>query len=295
MNDLLNIQNLSKHYDGFDLSDISFSVPAGSVVGFIGANGAGKTTTIKAALGIIQPSSGSISLFGHPSKTMSSSSDASIKQRIGIVLDAVSFPDNISVADAATIMKASYSNWDQALFDTYRQDFNLDSKKKVKELSRGMGMKLSLACALSHHPDLLILDEATAGLDPMARDETLDILRAFIDDENHGILISSHITSDLEKIADYIVCIDDGRLVFSVEKDTIRDFAGVARCRDAEFQEIVVSGFFEPGEMHYFKEPYGTSVLILDRFAFEENFKGIALDKAGVDEYMKLLLKGATR
>lgn len=295
MNDLLNIQDLSKHYDGFDLTNISLSVPAGSVVGLIGSNGAGKTTTIKTVLDMIKCDSGSIALFGAPQEKMSSEQAVACKQRIGSVLDAVSFPDNITVGDAGKIMGHAYLNWDQTLFEEYLRLFELEKKKKIKELSRGMGMKLSLACAFSHHPDLLILDEATAGLDPMARDETLDILRAFMKDEHHGILMSSHITTDLEKIADYIVCIDEGRLIFSVEKDAITDLAGIAQCRSAEFEALSASGFFADGEMHYVKHTYGVSVLVPDRFAFAENFKDIAIDKASIDDYMGLMLKGATR
>lgn len=295
MNDLLTIQNLTKRYEGFTLDGINIRVPAGSVVGFIGSNGAGKTTTIKSALGMIKPDSGTIDILGSTLTNTTGKQAAEIKQRIGLVLDAISFPDTISIADAGSIMKQAYRNWSQSTFEQYLAVFSLDKTKKVKELSRGMGMKLSLACAFSHQPELLILDEATAGLDPLARDEALDILRTFMTNENHGILMSSHITSDLEKIADYIVCIDEGRIVFSVEKDAITDLAGIAQCRDAEFERIAESGFFEPGKMRYLKQPYGTSILVPDRFAFSENFKDIALDKATIDLYMGLQLKGATR
>lgn len=209
-----------------------------------------------------------------------------------MVLDAVSFPDNMRVSDTAAIMQQAYSTWDQSLFEKYLGIFALETDKKIKDLSRGMGMKLSLACALSHHPDLLILDEATAGLDPMARDETLDILRDFMKNEKHGILMSSHITSDLEKIADYIVCIEEGELVFSLEKDAITDLAGIAHCRDAEFEELSTSGFFEAGQMHFLRQNYETTVLVPDRFAFAENFKNISLDKASIDDYMSFMLKG---
>ena len=152
-----------------------------------------------------------------------------------------------------------------------------------------------MACALAHDPDLLILDEATAGLDPLAREEALDILRGYMRDERHGILMSSHITSDLEKIADYIVCIDAGRIVFAVEKDTITDLAGIAHCRATDYERIAKSGFFAPGELRSMRHPYGIDVLAPDRFAFAENFKNIAVDKADIDVYMGMMLKGEVR
>lgn len=296
MNNLLDIRNLSKHYDGFDLQDINLTVPAGSVVGFIGSNGAGKTTTIKAALGLIGTDAGEIEMFGqHIAGRTGSKQTTAIKQRIGVVFDTCSFPEEMSVASVGSLMGYCYSSWDSARFDDLLAAFGLPRNKTVKELSRGMGMKLSLACALAHNSELLILDEATAGLDPIARDETLDVLREFMCNDKHGILMSSHITSDLEKIADYIVCIDKGRIVFAVEKDEITDIAGVAHCRQAEFDALAESGFFEPGEMRYLKHTYGTAVLVPDRFAFAENFKTIALDKADIDTYMGLMLKGDAR
>lgn len=296
MNNLLDIQNLSKRYNDFELQNVTLSVPAGRVVGFIGANGAGKTTTIKAALGLIRPDSGSISLFGNDcAEALSNAHAASTLERIGVVFDTCAFPTEIDIADVESMMRHSYRSWDRARFEHLRDLFSLGPKKKVKELSRGMGMKLMLACALSHNADLLILDEATAGLDPLARDEVLDILHRFMVDENHSIFISSHITSDLEKIADYIVCIDNGRIVFSVAKDSITDQAGVAHCRTDEFEQVAASGFFQPGDMHFIKHAYGISLLVPDRFAFAESFKAIAVDRASIDDYMGLVLKGGTR
>ncbi|RNL49069.1 ABC transporter ATP-binding protein [Paraeggerthella hongkongensis] len=292
MNDLLNIRNLSKHYDGFNLQDVALRVPSGSVVGFVGSNGAGKTTTIKSILGLNRPDSGQIALFGEeiigaPSKRL-----AELKQRIGVVFDTCSFPEELTVEAVGKLMSVSYRAWDAAGFRERIEQFALPSNKTVKDLSRGMSMKLSLACALSHDADLLILDEATAGLDPMARDEALDTLRAFMTDERHGILMSSHITSDLEKIADYIVCIDEGRIVFSIEKDAIVHQAGIAQCRASEFAAIADSGLYAPGCLRYIRNAYGTSVLVPDRFVFAENFRGIAMERADIDAYMSLMLKG---
>ncbi|MEG0504128.1 MAG: ABC transporter ATP-binding protein, partial [Raoultibacter sp.] len=283
-------------YDGFDLTNINLTVPTGSVVGLIGSNGAGKTTTLKAALGLISVDGGNVEILGtNVNKNFSSQPLAEVKQKLGIVFDACAFPEDITVKDAATMMRFAYKNWSASTFEQYRAMFSLDPKKKIKELSRGMGMKLTLACALSHDPDFLILDEATAGLDPMAREEVLDIMRVFMQDENHGILMSSHITSDLEKIADYIVCVDNGQLVFSVEKDTITDLAGIAHCRSNEFEEIAASGFFAPNTMRFAQHAYGIAVLVPDRMAFSERFKSIAVDKASIDDYMGMLLKGGTR
>ena len=295
MSDLLHIRNLEKHYDGFDLENVSLSVPAGSVVGFIGSNGAGKTTTIKTVLGLIEPDGGTVSLFGEEVTGAPHKRLAELKQRIGVVFDTCSFPEELTVKTVGRLMSQCYKNWDPGSFRTFARTFQLPEDKTVKDLSRGMGMKLSLACALAHDPDLLILDEATAGLDPMAREEALDTLRQFMSEDRRGILMSSHITSDLEKIADYIVCIDDGRIVFTMEKDAITDMAGVAQCRAAEFDAIVDSGFFAPDAMHFERSAYGTAVLVPDRQSFAARFPGVALDRADIDAYMSLMLKGETR
>lgn len=203
---LLEIDNLGKRYDDFELSGVSLAVEPGCVVGFIGSNGAGKTTTIKAALGIIAADEGAVRLFGQPIACGSPELDA-IKSRIGIVLDTCAFPDTCRVGDVGAIGRAAYREWDAVQFAALCDRFNLAPKKKVGELSRGMGMKLTLAFALSHNPELLVLDEATAGLDPIARDEVLDLLRDFMAEGDRGILMSTHITSDLEKIADEVVCV----------------------------------------------------------------------------------------
>ena len=198
MSDLLRIQNLEKHYDGFDLEGVSLSVPAGSVVGFIGSNGAGKTTTIKAILGLIRPDGGSISLFGEEITGAPEKRLAQLKQRIGVVFDTCSFPEELTVATVSKLMAQSYKDWNPGAFRAFAHAFQLPEDKTVKDLSRGMGMKQSLACALAHNPDLLVLDAATAGLDPMAREEALDSLRLYMNNEHRGILLSSHITRDLE-------------------------------------------------------------------------------------------------
>jgi ABC-2 type transport system ATP-binding protein len=295
MDNLLDIQGLCKHYGGFELRDVDLKVPSGAVVGFIGANGAGKTTTIKAALGLIAADSGSIRLFGRDIGSWDAACETMVKQRVGVVFDACSYPDAVSVGDVGAMAAASYPGWDAAGFESMAAGFGLPAERKMKELSRGMGMKLMMAVALSHGADLLVLDEATAGLDPLAREEVLDILRGFMEREGRGILMSSHITSDLEKIADYLVCLDGGRVVFSCEKDAITEMAGIARCRAEQFEEVAGSGLFETGKMRYFQHEYGTDVLVDDRAAFAKAFPGIALDRATIDDYMALCLKGSAR
>ena len=226
---LLEIDNLGKRYDDFELSGVSLTVEPGCVVGFIGSNGAGKTTTIKAVLGIIAADAGTVRLFGQPVTCGSAEMDA-IKSRIGIVLDTCAFPDTCRVCDVGAIGRAAYREWDAAQFAALCDRFSLAPKKKVSELSRGMGMKLTLAFALSHNPELLVLDEATAGLDPIARDEVLDLFYDFMQEDSHAILLSSHITSDLDKIADHITFIHQGRVLLSEPRDELLDTFGVLRC-----------------------------------------------------------------
>lgn len=297
MGDLICIFGVTKHYgDDFALRDVNLSVPRGCVTGFVGANGAGKTTTIKAILGLVSIESGSIELFGEPFG-MNADGERSrrAKERIGVVFDTCPYVGELSVKMAGRIMAASYSSWDAGRFADYLRRFSLDPKKKVKDLSRGMGMKLQLACALAHDPELLILDEATAGLDPLARDEIIDMLRDYMKDERRGILMSSHITTDLEKIADTVACIDNGRIVFDMEKDLITDTAGIGRCRVADYERVLASGRYAPGELRVMRNAYGVDLLVADRFAFAQQFPEIACDKASIEDYMQLVLKGDIR
>lgn len=215
-----------------------------------------------------------------------------------MVFDTISLPGHLKIEEVGKLMARAYSTWDAAGFQQRLRAADLDPKKAVKDLSRGMGMKLSLACALSHSPRLLILDEATAGLDPMARDEVLDALRDFVAVEDaqgnpvNGILMSSHITSDLDKIADTVLCIDAGRPVFNIAKDEVCDLMGVARCRAAELEQIARSGVIALGAMRIMRQDYGIDLLVPDRFAFAESFPSIPCDRMGIDEYMVLMIKG---
>jgi len=217
MTDILSVEGLSKHYPQFSLHDLSFSVPGGAVMGFIGANGAGKTTTIKAILGMIHRDGGSIRLFGEDFDGQS----PAVKELLGVVLDEPFYVEEWTLLDVEHAVAPFYSSWDTAEYRTCLSRFGLDAQKKVKELSRGMKVKLMLAVALSHGARLLILDEPTSGLDPVARDELMDLLRLFVCDEKHAILFSTHITTDLEKIADYITFIQNGTSVFTGETDAL--------------------------------------------------------------------------
>ena len=292
---LIEARGLTKHYDGFSLEGVDLVVNEGEVVGFVGQNGAGKSTTIKALLGLIRVDGGEGSVLGTPSDELTRASGAATKERVGVVFDTVSLPGHLRVADVGRIYASAFASWDAHRFSQLTRDLGLDPKKAVKDLSRGMGMKLSLACALAHDPQVLILDEATAGLDPMARDEALERLRDFVTQPGHAILMSSHITSNLERIADRVVCIDAGRIVFDLEKDAITDSAGVARCRVADLERIASSGMVPDSELRYLRHDYGIDVLVPDRFAFAEMFPDIPCDHMTIDDYMSFTLKGGVR
>ena len=294
---LLEARGLIKRYDGFALQNVSFAVEPGQIVGFIGQNGAGKSTTIKALLGLIALDAGEARVLGVSPRELSASSTA-VKERIGVVFDTVSMPPHMKVREVGKLMSRAYATWDASAFERLLVQFKLDDTKTIKELSRGMGMKLSLACALAHDPQVLILDEATAGLDPMARDEVLDMLREFVAVEDasgepcHAILMSSHITSDLDKIADEVVCIDEGRIVFACSKDEICDLMGVSRCRAAEV-ELLLTSPSAPTELRVLRHDYGVDVLVPDRFEFARTFPQIPCDRVSIDDYMALMLKGS--
>lgn len=292
---LAEARGLIKRYPGFSLKGVDLAVDEGEIVGFVGQNGAGKSTTIKALLGLIPVDGGASSVLGVPSESLSLPSGAEAKEKVGVVFDTVSFPEHLKVSDVSKLMSRAYAGWDRPLFDKLAERFGLDAGKRVKELSRGMGMKLSLACALSHGARLLVLDEATAGLDPMARDEVLDILRDFVGEPGRGILMSSHITSDLERIADRIVCIDDGSILFDLPKDAITDAMGIARCRKADFEEIVSSGLVPNSEFRYLMRDYGVDVLVPDRYAFARAMPGVPCDRMTIDDYLSFVLKGGVR
>lgn len=245
----IKVSNLSKRYKKSSrpsLDNVSLDLPQGCVLGLVGENGAGKTTLIKAITGSVKFDSGSIEVLGHDIDAASQNkTDDRFRQDIGTVLAEDSFPEIMTAGMIGNVMKSIYINWDNACYNRYLEKFGLDSKKKYKEYSRGMKMKLSIAVAMSHNAKLLLLDEATSGLDPVVRDQLLDEFNEFTRDENHSILISSHITSDLEKICDYIAFIHEGRIVMCDTKDAILDKYGILHCTDdvlAELEDGAVAG-----------------------------------------------------
>ena len=215
MNNVLEINNITKDYKKFKIDNISFNLPKGYIMGFIGANGAGKTTTIKLILNMIKREFGEIKVFGLDNIR----EEERIKEQIGVVFDECYYLEDWTLNDVEKAVSMFYKNWNSSIYEKYLKEFNLARDKKVKDLSRGMRMKLMIAVAFSHEAKLLILDEPTSGLDPVARDEFLDILRDYIEDEEKSVIFSSHITSDIEKIADYITYINNGKIIFTGEKD----------------------------------------------------------------------------
>lgn len=234
----LEIKNLTKKYKGFKLDNISLTLPSGCIMGVIGENGAGKSTTIRSVLGMVKPDSGDINIMGRKL-------DAGLKNDIGVVLDEVGLPNSVNVLDVNKIMKKFFKNWDEKQFFKYIDSFSLPKDKKFADFSRGMKMKLGIAVALSHNAKLLILDEPTSGLDPLVRDEIIDILNDFTRDDDHSILISSHIVSDLEKICDYIAFIHNGRLMLCEEKDVLLEkykFINVTEQQLSELDQSAIRG-----------------------------------------------------
>ena len=217
MKNKIEIKNLTKHYGGFTLDNVSFGVPRGSVVGLIGENGAGKSTIIKSLLGVINTDGGEILFDGVPLGRLGKNE----RQLTGVVLDDVSLPSAVNLRELNTVMKNMFSRWDEQTFFALTERFRLPRDKKTGEFSKGMKMKTAIAAALSHGAETLILDEPTSGLDPVARDEILDILYDFMQNSGHAVLISSHITSDLEKLCDYVVFIHGGKVAVSGEKDAL--------------------------------------------------------------------------
>ncbi|MEA4971915.1 ABC transporter ATP-binding protein YtrB [bioreactor metagenome] len=231
---ILEVNSLKKHYNNFDLEDVSFSIPEGTIMGLIGENGAGKSTVINIIIGAVNKDEGRVAIFDKDTKN----TDYTIRNDIGTVLAGCGFPEELCASDTNGILKSIYSNWNEKKFFDSLSKFSLDKKKKIKDYSTGMKMKLELAVALSHSAKLLILDEVTNGLDPMARNEILDILLDFIQDEKCGVLISSHIIGDLEKICDYITFIHEGKLVFSEEKDELLEKYAVINVDEQKLSEL---------------------------------------------------------
>lgn len=219
MENILEISGLNKSYENFSLKDISFFLPEGCITGFIGINGAGKTTTLRTILGLTSKLSGDIHFFGMEMEHK----EQEIKNRIGIVLDDGCFYDELTLSEMKSIIAPSYTTWCEQDFREYMDRFSLNPKQKINTLSKGMRMKYALALALSHKAELLIMDEPTSGLDPLIRSQLLKILKDYMNNGGKGVFFSTHITSDLDKIADILVMIDDGKIIFQEEKDTLLD------------------------------------------------------------------------
>lgn len=293
MQNLLELKGVSRRVsDRFSLRDVTLVVEPGQIVGFVGANGAGKTTTIRAALGLIKLDAGEIHLFGqHCGTDAPGETRRHLRSRVGLVLDTCPFPSTLKVGQIETLVGPAYPTWSRETFASFNDRFGLDPKAKVKDLSRGMGMKLQLACALSHKAELLILDEGTAGLDPMAREELLDELLAFVSDGQRSVLLSSHITSDLDRAADRVICINNGSIVFDLPREDITDRAGIAHCTQAQAADLMACVEGARAARH----AYSVDVLVPNRRDTLEAFPEIPCDRATIDDYLRLMLKGASK
>jgi len=280
---VIELKHVTKDYGDFKLDDVTFSVPEGSVCGFIGQNGAGKTTTINLILDIIKRDAGEISVFGENIDEDS----AKLREHIGVVFDEMGFHEFMTGRDINIMMKNIYQNWDETVFFDYLKRFSLPSRKKCGSFSRGMRMKLQIAAALSHHAKLLLMDEPTSGLDPIVRNEMLDIFREFVLKEDHTILLSSHITGDLEKLADEVVFIDGGRIALSGNKDDILEKHGILKCKKEKLKEISESLI-----VHKEEGSFGAEVLVNDRHAAAKLYPDMVMESATLEQIMLHYVSG---
>lgn len=283
MENILEIKNLCKKYSGFELKNINLNIPKGMIMGLIGENGAGKTTTIKSILNILNDYTGEIKIFNLDNRK----NEKEIKKDIAVVLDDSFLSEYLTPNDINKIMKNIYENWDENLYFKYIEKFNLPKNKISKEYSSGMKMKLKIATALSHNPKLLILDEPTSGLDPVARNEILDIFKDFIQDKEHGILLSSHITSDLEYLADYITFISAGEIIFTKSRSELLDNYAIVKCSKEEFENIDKNDYIK-----YKQNRYDYEILVQDKKEFKEKYEISVMDKPTIEEIMLIYIKG---
>ena len=283
MEPALQINGLTKEYPGFKLDHVSFTLPCGTIMGLIGENGAGKSTTINAVLDLIRKDDGNILFWG---KELSHK-PRQLKEDIGVVFDGINFYETLTPVKVGKISAAAYRQWDPAAYKGFLDQFQLPADKEIKTFSKGMKMKLSIAAALSHHPKLLILDEATSGLDPVMRDDILDVFLDFIQDETHSILMSSHITTDLEKVADYITFIHQGKIVFSKPKDELIYNYGILRCGTEDFHRL------DPADiLAWRKNDYQWDVLVEDKNKAMSRYRSIVIDNPSIDDILLLYVKG---
>ena len=274
MSNVLELCNVVKNYEDFKLDNISFAVPRGCICGFIGQNGAGKTTTIRMILDIIKKDEGTIKVFGQDMQP-------ELKEKIGVVFDEMGFHEFMTAKEINNIMKNIYTNWKEDVFFNYLKRFSLPKKKRCGSFSRGMRMKLQIAVALSHEAELLILDEPTSGLDPIVRNEILQIFQEFVLEENHTILLSSHITGDLERIADCVTFIDRGRIILSGDKNEILEKHGLLKCKKEELDQIKKEDIVSVRQ-----SAFCTEVLVFDKEKYREKNNKIIMEQPSLEEIM---------
>ncbi len=285
MDNAMVIENLSKAYPGFALSEVSMTLPRGSIMGFIGENGAGKTTTIKLILNMLHRDSGSVRILGKDNIK----EEKAVKERLGVVLGDLNLPETMNGLKINSMMSGIYPGWEEDVFFSNLERFGLPKNRKIKAYSRGMKMKLSIAIALSHGAELLLLDEPTSGLDPIIRDEILDIFLDFIQDENHSIFVSTHIVEDLEKIADYITFIHKGRIILSEEKDTLLERFVILKGPKEGFAA------FESSELIGYKEKrFGAEAMAEAKVwrKKEAGAAGLVADPVRIQDIMLYYVKG---
>lgn len=282
---ILEIKGLAKNYGGFSLADIDLQLPYGCIMGLIGENGAGKSTTIKAILGLIHSDGGAIKIFGADWEK----DGEAIREDIGVVLGELNLPTSFNSKEICRMMKGIYKNWNSETYFGYLEQFHIDKNKKIKDYSRGMKMKAAMAIALSHEAKLLILDEPTSGLDPVIRDDVLDILREFVMKEEHGVFISSHIISDLEKVADYVAFLHDGRIGLCEEKDRLLEEYRIFKGSREELKSLELEGKLTIVGIR--ENSFGLEALIKD-VKVRAKDHSFALEPAGLEDIMIYMVKG---
>ena len=275
------VKDLCKTFDSFALEHVSFQIPKGRIVGFIGENGAGKSTTINLILNELKKDSGTIEIFGVDH------SDCSVKEEIGVVFDECNFHEVFTTDNIDKMFSRVYKSWDSNLYREYLQRFKLLSNKPIGSFSKGMKMKLSIICALAHKPKLLILDEATTGLDPVVRDEILDLLLEFIQDEEHSVFFSSHITSDIQKIADYVILIHQGKIIFEEQKDDLVYNYGILKCGKEKFASVSPDDY-----IIYRTTNVSMECLVRDKEMVKRKYKDVIVDNATLEDIMLFYIKG---
>lgn len=283
MDTVLDVTGLNKSYDSFSLKDVSFSLPEGCITGFIGINGAGKTTTLRSILGLAKGVTGSIRFFGMDMEE----NEWQIKDRIGVVLDSGGFYEDLSLNEMKKILAPAYSSWCEEDYRSYLERFSLNPKEKIKNLSRGMKVKYALALALSHKAELLIMDEPTSGLDPLSRSQLLNVLRDYMEQGGKGVLFSTHITSDLDKIADMLIMINQGRIVFQGEKDALMDRYRIIKGRKRELNGNIRSLFLSIHETDF-----GFTGMTSHVSQIQKLLPNILLERPTVEDIMLSLIEG---